>query len=121
VSYEVEYTNDFETWWFDLSEAEQVSITAVVGLLAQEGPLLRFPHTSGIVGSKHGHMRELRVQHAGDPYRVFYAFDPRRVGILLIGGCKVGDDRFYETMIAHADRIYDEHLKDIEKEPKPDR
>ncbi len=121
MSYEVEYTDDFETWWTGLSEAEQVSITATVGLLGQAGPLLRFPHSSGIVGSKHSHMRELRVQHAGDPYRILYAFDPRRIAILLIGGCKVGDDRFYETMVPLADRIYDAHLKQIEKEPTPER
>jgi hypothetical protein len=83
--------------------------------------MLRFPHSSAVFGSKHGHMRELRVQHAGDPYRVFYAFDPRRAAVLLIGGCKAGDDRFYETMVPRADRIYDEHLEEIEKEPKPDR
>jgi len=40
---------------------------------------------------------------------------------LLIGGCKVGDDRFYETMVPLADRIYDAHLKQIEKEPTPER
>lgn len=121
MSYEVEYTDDFEIWWAGLTEAEQESVTASVGLLAQAGPLLRFPHSSGIVGSRHGHMRELRVQHAGQPYRVFYAFDPRRVGILLIGGCKAGDDRFYETMVPLADRICDAHLREIEKEPTPER
>ena len=118
MSYEVEYTDNFESWWTGLSEAEQESIAASVGLLAQQGPMLRFPHSSGVVGSRHGHMRELRVQHAGQPYRVFYAFDPRRVAVLLIGGCKVGDDRFYETMIPQADRIYDEHVKEIAKEPE---
>ena len=105
MSYEVEYTNDFETWWTSLSEAEQESVTATVGLLADAGPMLRFPHSSAVFGSKHGHMRELRVQHAGEPYRIFYAFDPRRTGILLIGGCKTGDDRFYETMVPRSDRI----------------
>ena len=61
-------------------------------------------------------MRELRVQVGGDAYRIFYAFDPRRVAILLIGGDKAGDDRFYERMIPIADRVYDEHLKELEKE-----
>ena len=35
--------------------------------------------------------------------RVFYAFDPRRMAILLIGGDKTGDRRFYEQMIPLAD------------------
>ena len=53
-------------------------------------------------------MRELRVQSGGRPLRAFYALDPRRSAILLIGGDKTGDKRFYETMIPVADRLYDE-------------
>ena len=58
-------------------------------------------------------MRELRIQHRGDPYRVLYAFDPRRTAILLIGGCKTGDARWYEKMVPVADDLYDEHLEEI--------
>jgi hypothetical protein len=58
-------------------------------------------------------MRELRVQHAGRPYRVFYAFDPRRKAILLVAGDKTGNDRFYERLIPEADRIYEAHLQEI--------
>jgi hypothetical protein len=61
-------------------------------------------------------MRELRVQIHGNPFRVLYAFDPRRVGILLIGGDK-GNDRWYDIYVPVADRLYDEHLIAIEKEP----
>jgi hypothetical protein len=56
-------------------------------------------------------MRELRIQYRGDPYRVLYAFDPRRIALLLLGGCKVGDDRWYVGNVPIADRLYDEHLK----------
>ncbi len=63
-------------------------------------------------------MRELRLQMGGDPFRIFYAFDPRRAAILLISGNKAGDDRFYERMIPIADRIYDEHLEELEKEQR---
>jgi hypothetical protein len=34
------------------------------------------------------------VQRGGKPLGVFYAFDPRRSAILLIGGEKTGDKRF---------------------------
>jgi hypothetical protein len=61
-------------------------------------------------------MRELRIQHGGRPYRVLYAFDPRRVAVLLIGGEKTGDDRWYERMMPIADRLYDEHLEEISSE-----
>jgi hypothetical protein len=42
-------------------------------------------------------MKELRIQHSGRPYRVLFAFDPRRCAILLIGGDKTGNDRWYEN------------------------
>lgn len=110
---EVEYTDQFETWWDHLDEDEQESVASVVGVLAEEGATLRHPYSSGIKASRHSHMRELRVQHAGDPYRVLYAFDPRRTAILLIGGCKTGDERFYEKLVPLADQLYDKHLNEI--------
>lgn len=61
-------------------------------------------------------MRELRVQSGGKPLRIFYAFDPRRSAILLIGGDKTGDDRFYERMIPIADDLYDVYLEELQQE-----
>jgi hypothetical protein len=61
-------------------------------------------------------MKELRTQHAGRPYRTLFAFDPRRVAILLIGGDKTGNGRWYEEFVPRADRIYAEHLKQIVEE-----
>lgn len=61
-------------------------------------------------------MRELRIQHRGKPYRVFYAFDLRRAAILLIGGCKAGDKRFYEKIVPIADDLYDTHLEELRRE-----
>ena len=58
-------------------------------------------------------MRELRSQYAGKPFRTFYIFDPKRTAILLIGGDKTGNDRFYEVMIPKADKIYDDYLNEI--------
>jgi len=116
MPWDVEYTDELGAWWADLSEAEQVSIDASVRLLEQRGPQLGFPHTSGIEGSRHAHMRELRVQHEGRPYRVLYAFDPRRSAILLLGGDKTGQDRWYEVYVPIADRLYDVHLATLKKE-----
>lgn len=113
---EVEYTDEFGVWWADLSEAEQVDVAATVTLLETRDVRLGFPHSSGIKGSRHSHMRELRVQSGGKPIRVFYAFDPVRSAILLIGGDKTGDDRFYEVFVPLADELYDQHLADLKKE-----
>jgi len=61
-------------------------------------------------------MRELRTQSGGRPLRTLYAFDPRRSAILLIGGEKTGDDRWYEKFVPLADRLFDRHLQQIKKE-----
>ena len=61
-------------------------------------------------------MRELRIQHAGKPYRVLYAFDPRRTAILLIGGNKTGNDQWYEKFVPIADNLYQEHIQLLEQE-----
>jgi len=114
--WEVEFTDEFGEWWDVLTEAEQESIDASVRLLEEKGPHLKFPHTSGVEGSKHSHMRELRVQHGGRPYRILYAFDPRRCAILLLGGDKTGDDRWYEAHVPVADRLYDAHIDALSKE-----
>ncbi len=116
MTWDVEVTNEFAHWWDQLGEHEQESVTATVELLENRGPQLSYPHSSGVHQSKHGHMRELRIQHQGDPYRVLYAFDPRRMAILLIGGNKTGSDRWYDEFVPVADKLYDEHLQIIERE-----
>ena len=115
-TWEVEYTDEFEEWWDSLSEAMQDAASKSVGLLERFGPFLGFPHSSEIRGSRHGHMRELRIQTGGRPLRVLYAFDPRRNALLLLGGDKTGDDRWYEVHVPIADRLYDEHLRALEEE-----
>jgi len=114
--WEVEYTDELGDWWGGLTQAEQESVAAAVGLLEAKGPNLGFPHTSGIEQSKHAHMRELRIQHEGRPYRILYAFDPRRCAILLLGGDKTGDNRWYDVTVPKADRLYDTHIETLKKE-----
>lgn len=120
MTWDVEFTDELGEWWNDLTEEEQISIDASVRLLQERGPNLGHPHTSGIEGSRHSHMRELRIQHAGRPYRVLYAFDPRRSAILLIGGDKTGKDRWYEENVPYADKLYDTHLNELRKEGQSD-
>jgi len=113
MEWDIEYTDEFEEWWEHLIESEQEEVGSVVDLLGKRGPQLPYPYSSGINDSKHNHMRELRIQHQGDPYRVLYAFDPRRSAILLLGGNKTGDDDWYDKNIPIADKLYDTHLKEI--------
>jgi len=116
VEWEVEFTDEFGGWWDSLDPDEQDSVDFGVRLLQEHGPNLKRPHADTIAGSAFPNMRELRCQHEGRPYRVLYAFDPRRVGILLIGGDKTGDDRWYDRSVPRADEIYRTHLREIAKE-----
>ena len=112
----VEYTDEFGRWWETLSQAEQASLEASVRLLEQLGPQLSRPHADTVKGSRHSNMKELRTQCKGHALRTFFAFDPRRSAILLIGGDKTGDDRFYEYMLPLADKLYDEYLNELREE-----
>lgn len=116
MPWEVEYTDEFRAWWHGLSVDQQDAVAARAYLLMEHGPNLPYPYSSAVRGSRHGHMRELRVQSAGRPLRVFYAFDPRRTSILLIGGDKTGHGRFYEVFVPIADELYDAHLEELRKE-----
>jgi hypothetical protein len=118
MTWEVEYTDEFGDWFKDLTESEQDSIDRNVYLLEQFGPTLSDRYSKPVVTSRYTHMRELRVQHGGEPIRVLYAFDPRRVALLLLGGNKTGDDRWYEKSVPRADELYEQHLREL---ADPDR
>ena len=116
MAWEVEYTAEFNRWWNSLTHREQDRIDSGVQLLIHHGPQLPFPHSSGVRSSRHSHMRELRVQIGGRPFRVFYAFDPRRTAAILVGGDKTGNSRFYRRYIPIADRLYDEHIDRLRRD-----
>ena len=109
--WEVEFSDEFERWWETLSDSEQESLLVTVTLLREMGPMLGRPHVDTVKGSRHSNMKELRTQHQGRPLRTLFAFDTRRCAILLIGGDKTGDKRFYDRMIPLADRLFDKHLR----------
>lgn len=114
--WEIEYTDEFLAWWQTLDVEEQASLTYSIGLLEGRGPRLIRPHADTVAGSRHSNMKELRTQHRGRPYRTFFAIDPRRTAILLIGGDKTGDNRFYKRMIPLADDLYDQYLAELNEE-----
>jgi hypothetical protein len=110
---EIIVTDEFTEWYEELTVEEQDSVDGAVGQLEERGVALPFPVSSGIKGSKFS-MRELRIQHAGNPYRVLYAFDPVRQAVLLVGGVKVGTgNRWYKAAIRLADRLFDEYLRGV--------
>ena len=118
MAWDVEYTREFESWWKSLSEDEQVEVAAKVQLLEERGPTLPRPHSDVITTSRHANMKELRAKVEERHLRVLYAFDPRRTALLLIGGDKTGDPKWYEEFVPIADDLFDRHLKALLKKKR---
>ena len=97
-------TDEFDEWFAGLERAEKVAVIHVVGLLEEFGLRLGQPHSSALKGSRHG-FRELRPKQGRSPIRIVYAFDPRRDAVLIIGGDKSKEPKFYERTIARAETI----------------
>ena len=108
---EVVVTDEWVAWWDSLTEDEQVAVGRPIYLLEVHGVALGDPYSSSIKGSSFA-LRELRTKYQGRPFRVFYAFDPKRQAVLLIGGDKTGRDRFYDEMVPVAETIWREYLRE---------
>jgi hypothetical protein len=113
----IETTDTFDEWFDALDDTDRGNVLASMMVLRERGPMLSRPYADTVNGSSHSNMKELRVQSKGDPIRAFFAFDPKRKGILLCAGNKTGDEkRFYEVMIPIADREFTAHLGKLKKE-----
>ena len=117
MPWEIEYTDEFESWWQTLSARQQAAITTRVSQLEQRGPNLGRPEVDHVRSSRHQNMKELRASADNPMLRVLFAFDPRRSAILLLGGDKSGQwNEWYRTAVPAADRLFDEHLAALEQE-----
>ena len=83
----------------------------VVTKLELDGVSLGRPHTAHLEGTAEP-LRELRPKRGRSPLRIVYAFDPRRDAVLLIGGDKSGDSRFYQRLVPQAERLWREYLRE---------
>ncbi|MCW7546584.1 type II toxin-antitoxin system RelE/ParE family toxin [Photorhabdus sp. APURE] len=115
--WEVITTKCFDEWFLAQDDELRESIYEAMGVLEKFGPNLGRPYVDTLHGSNFPNMKELRVQHAGDPIRTFFAFDPKRRAIVLCAGNKTGinEKRFYKEMIRQADFEYRRHLDNLEK------
>ncbi len=116
MSYSVNISDEFAAWFEKQEDALQNRIAAMVNLLSEEGPNLSRPHADTLKRSTINNLKELRVQHKGDPYRILFAFDPKREALLLVAGDKTGDKRWYDKMIPLAEAIFEKHLETLDKE-----
>ena len=113
----VRFEDEFEQEFLALEQEVQDELLAVARLLAEHGPQLGRPYVDTLKGSKHTNMKELRFDAMRGVWRVAFAFDPRRQGILLVAGDKSGvrQHRFYKQLIAKADKRFAAHLERLKK------
>ena len=116
MAYDVRATPEFREWMLTLSREELESFDTAVNLLKERGPTLGRPYVDTVRSSAFANMKELRTAHDKHlALRAFFAFDPKRSAILLIGGDKHGRRGFYEKLIRKADELYREHLRTLKK------
>jgi len=109
----VRFEDAFEQEFLDLEEEVREAILAAARVLQDYGPQLGRPHADTLAGSRYANMKELRFATADGAWRVAFAFDSRRHGVLLVAGDKSGvsEGRFYRQLIARADQRYAAHLE----------
>src|SRR5882724_10309302 len=97
----VSFEDEFEGEFLALQQEVQDALLTAARALAEYGPRLGRPHVDTLKGSKCVNMKELRFDAEGGVWRVAFAFDPRRHGILLVAGDKSGvsQQRFYRQLI----------------------
>lgn len=117
MEWEVIFHEAFEAEFAELPEVVQDELLAHAELLATLGPHLKRPRADTLNGSKHANMKELRFDADDGVWRVAFAFDPERKGILLVAGDKSGqsEKRFYRQLIARADERFDSHLAGLKR------
>ncbi len=113
--WEIERTDQLAEWINSLDVDAREAILKNLIILKKIGPSLGRPYVDTIKQSRHKNMKELRTQNKMKVIRIFFIFDSDRKAILLIGGDKRGDKRFYDKMIPIADDLYDDHIKSRRK------
>lgn len=108
VDLHAQFVPEFEV----LPEAVQDELLAHIAVLEVFGPQLGRPRVDTLNGSRHKNMKELRFDAADGVWRFAFAFDSKRMAIVLCGGDKSGgsEQRFYRQLIAKADKRFDAHL-----------
>ena len=108
---DVHLDEEFAAWLAVQHVGLRGEVVALANLIAERGPSLGRPYVDTLTGSAVTNLKELRVQFRGEPWRVLFAFDPNRSAILLVGGNKRGDKRWYRTQIPVAEARSRRHLR----------
>jgi hypothetical protein len=111
MAWNVVFDPDFKIWFYRQEQGFQDESFAVLSVLEEFGPKLGRPRVDTLEASAFQNMKELRIQYKGVPWRILFAFDPKRQAILLVGGNKTGNKRWYKENIPIADKRYKKYLE----------
>ncbi|HNG73407.1 MAG TPA: type II toxin-antitoxin system RelE/ParE family toxin [Candidatus Obscuribacter sp.] len=118
MPYELVLLDNFVVWLDEQEEERRIKILGHLDLLEERGPLLGRPYVDTIKGSKIPNLKELRVQHKTEPIRILFAFDPKQQAVIILGGSKQADKRWYDTNIPISEKLFFEHLEKLRKADK---
>ena len=108
--WKIKRTDELAQWVKSLDEDAREAILKNIIILREFGPNLGRPYVDTLKKSRHKNMKELRINNKNRLFRILFIFDPERSALLLIGGDKSGNKKFYEKMISLADALYDKYL-----------
>ena len=100
-------------WYQGLNEEQLAAVNFSLALLVEHGALLGKPHAKKVKDQTQP-IIELRPSSRKYAMRIFYAFDPRRQAIMLVGGDKKGvadDGPWTDKMAIRAGKIWVDYLR----------
>lgn len=109
--WEINRTNEIAEWIDNLDEDTKEAIFRALLILREIGPTLGRPYVDTLKSSKYKNLKELRIQIKRKVLRILFIFNVQRKIVLLVGGDKKGDKRYYKRMIPIAEKLYEKYLK----------
>ncbi len=116
MQWTVIFDPNFRLWFYEQEQGFQNEAFAVIQILEESGPMLGRPRVDTLNGSTIANLKELRIQYQGEPWRILFVFDPKRQAVLLIGGNKTGNNRWYIENIPIGEQRYQTYLETLEEE-----
>ena len=117
MPYTLFYLQEFADWLDAQEQSLKLKTLAHLELLKERGPLLGRPFADTLKGAAQvTNLKELRVQHKTEPIRILFAFDPKQQAVIILGGSKQADKRWYDINIPRAEKLFLEHLERQRKE-----
>lgn len=111
MNWTVLFCDEFADELAELNPGLRDELLAELRHLETFGPKLGRPKVDTLKGSEYANLKELRFTYLRVPYRYFFAFDAIRQAVVLIGGNKAGDKRFYKRLIPIADERFTKYLR----------